>query len=1003
MASAGKAAWCIPYPSRGQGGIRTILQNATRLQARGWQCDLYVSPNSTDVVNPPSIIKAVKEWYGFNPDGVYPAVEPRDSYDAVIATAWNTAEFASYMCSTAASKTAKGFYFVQDLEQWFYPEGGDTSVRVERTYDLGLQPITIGRWLSKRMSQRTGLVVPYCDFGVNGEIYHRIEGTSREHAICAVCQPEKPRRMTETLLAAIRILTEVDPQLKVYLYGSNQAKLELLPMVTNLGIISLEECNALYNRCEAGLVLSSSNPSRIPFEMMSAGLPVVDLYRENNLYDMPDNAVALAEPTPDGIASAVLNVLEDSSRQAAMSKAGRLFAAGRTAHSESDAFCDAFEQVLAGGVNAEGSQGTVGTLFQSTSEPLRPQCVSIHDRMARTEMLQTCQQHMAVNISSCDLMLSMAEKAPKDASYLLAVWSKDNQSDLRWLPLEGNGDGTYRLDGLSFRRTRDQNAVRYFLQVLQQTAERGDVPIATFVMFLQSDAVNAQHSRELVFDAATVRMIFHEPQSERGELAQVHVVLGDTVSFGEPVQGLYISKEDGFIGSETHLTVQAYGSDGASERTLRESVELFMREGSKGWSVLFDQPTTAVKLIKSAGQEVLEDLSIKPFVSTDELLEYAYPSVCNARDGMVLVTAGYHPVDHLLGDAMGRRMSPVVVCTGKRADALVNACETLDVPYFFTSDLGTPEEDPCDSRRSSYKLLSWLYARGYSNALINTTFEKGFSGLCKEVGMRVVFKPSLDANQITGNIRLFGEQPESVRSAAMFADKIIFITNAEKDCVHEYVHGISGNVVTMEDLRPYEMFNGLEECIPPQRAQELLADQKRPSESDQAKAASDTADMRMLTPSFCKTIPRKKANAVITTVLGDNVNQELDTYLLDALKRSYDKVIVWPYGAHDYRLCLDRVADPTEYRILSPTLEALDEALAQADIEYVGLRPDVGIRALCKGCRSLIITADKHARSMADTYNLPHLERNEIVKKLERTIRRPIVTRVKVPADNRGR
>ena len=73
----------------------------------------------------------------------------------------------------------------------------------------------------------------------------------------------------------------------------------------NLNIIPITKCNELYNKCKVGVCMSASNPSRIPFEMMAAGLPVVELYKENNIYDMPDEGVLLARPTPEAIASAI--------------------------------------------------------------------------------------------------------------------------------------------------------------------------------------------------------------------------------------------------------------------------------------------------------------------------------------------------------------------------------------------------------------------------------------------------------------------------------------------------------------------------------------------------------------------------------------------------------------------------------------------------------------------------------------------------------------------------
>ncbi len=68
--------------------------------------------------------------------------------------------------------------------------------------------------------------------------------------------------------------------------------------------------------------MSASNPSRIPFEMMAAGLPVVELYRENNIYDLPDGGVLLSEPTPEAIASSIVYLLDNPDECRKMSEFG---------------------------------------------------------------------------------------------------------------------------------------------------------------------------------------------------------------------------------------------------------------------------------------------------------------------------------------------------------------------------------------------------------------------------------------------------------------------------------------------------------------------------------------------------------------------------------------------------------------------------------------------------------------------------------------------------------
>lgn len=97
--------------------------------------------------------------------------------------------------------------------------------------------------------------------------------------MCAIYQPEKGRRVAPLLVEAIRVALELDPSLTFYLYGSDAPVPISDHRVVSLGLISTDECRELYWRCKCGVSLSISNPSRIPFEMMACGLPVIDLYR----------------------------------------------------------------------------------------------------------------------------------------------------------------------------------------------------------------------------------------------------------------------------------------------------------------------------------------------------------------------------------------------------------------------------------------------------------------------------------------------------------------------------------------------------------------------------------------------------------------------------------------------------------------------------------------------------------------------------------------------------
>ena len=137
------------------------------------------------------------------------------------------------------------------------------------------------------------------------------------------------------------------PEVKIRLFGS-KTKGRVWFDHEHLGLLNLEACNAVYNRSSVGLCISSSNPSRIPFEMMAAGLPVVEIHRQNTLYDFPDSAMLLCEQTPESMAAGILSLLEKPKKMEAMSQAALRFMSKKPIDYGLDQFGKAVKALLKG-------------------------------------------------------------------------------------------------------------------------------------------------------------------------------------------------------------------------------------------------------------------------------------------------------------------------------------------------------------------------------------------------------------------------------------------------------------------------------------------------------------------------------------------------------------------------------------------------------------------------------------------------------------------------------
>lgn len=334
-----KVAWLLPVFLEGSGGHRTMFQNIQVLADNGYQCDVYVEDHG-QVRNSRELKKLVEKYFGEYECNLYLGFQHISTdYDAIFATAWFTAKIVRDM-PTAAKK----IYFIQDFEALFNPMG-DGYLMALSSYCYGLHPITIGHWLSYKMESEYESPSQCFKFCADKSIYKPLKKVNKESAICFVYQPDKPRRCSTIGIEALGIVKYLRPDVKIYLYGSKE-KGNVWFEHKNMGILPLDKCNELYNRCSVGLCISSSNPSRIPFEMMAAGLPVVDLYMENNLYDMPEGGVLLAHYTPESIAEALLKVLDNPDQQEAMSKCGINYMKDKGLQSGYAQFYDAVENLL---------------------------------------------------------------------------------------------------------------------------------------------------------------------------------------------------------------------------------------------------------------------------------------------------------------------------------------------------------------------------------------------------------------------------------------------------------------------------------------------------------------------------------------------------------------------------------------------------------------------------------------------------------------------------------
>jgi glycosyltransferase involved in cell wall biosynthesis len=80
----------------------------------------------------------------------------------------------------------------------------------------------------------------------------------------------------------------------------------------NRGILNAKELDELYNECAAGLVLSFTNMSLLPLELMASGcIPVLNDAEHTRMVPFADQ-LAYSDPSPNALAKALSDVVTDS-------------------------------------------------------------------------------------------------------------------------------------------------------------------------------------------------------------------------------------------------------------------------------------------------------------------------------------------------------------------------------------------------------------------------------------------------------------------------------------------------------------------------------------------------------------------------------------------------------------------------------------------------------------------------------------------------------------------
>lgn len=323
--------WIIPEVGEGSGGHTTIFRFVSNLEERGFHSRIYLfqsmNYNDNDTLKKfleekfPILDKRVEVFYD---------VKFIEFSHATLATSWETAYFVQRYNNTISK-----FYFVQDFEPYFFPQGSFYEF-AEKTYKFGLRGITAGEWLENKLRDEYHMQTESFGFSYEREVYRAVEKNEIKRRIFFYARPVTARRDFELGLLALNELCVRMPEVEVVFAGWDVREYVIPFKHENLGIISVEKLAECYTRCDMCLVISNTNLSLLPLEVMGAGSVAICTKGENSTWLVNEENSILVDYDPIEIANKIEYYYEHITELEEIRKKGMKFAASTSWQKEAD-------------------------------------------------------------------------------------------------------------------------------------------------------------------------------------------------------------------------------------------------------------------------------------------------------------------------------------------------------------------------------------------------------------------------------------------------------------------------------------------------------------------------------------------------------------------------------------------------------------------------------------------------------------------------------------------
>ncbi|WBM72085.1 glycosyltransferase family 4 protein [Buttiauxella sp. WJP83] len=314
--------WLIPDFGIGSGGHLNIFRFVQYLEKNGFKNNICLvgdhrhksTDKAKELINKHFFELKAEVFFGI--DDLPPA-------EFSFATGWTTAYYLN-----AFSKTKHKFYFVQDFEPYFYANGSEYSF-AEETYKLGFVGVCAGNWLANKLSADYGMKTFSLSFSYDRDLYSprpKTEVTNSKKRIFCYFRPPTIRRGLETALLALDIVGRRNPNVEFIFAGWDMDDYKFEHDFVNAGLLAVEELPEIYSNCDIALVLSFTNLSLLPLEIMACGCVVVSNEGDNVEWLLNKDNAVISSPAPMQLAENICKLLNEPNELLSLRQRGMDFA-----------------------------------------------------------------------------------------------------------------------------------------------------------------------------------------------------------------------------------------------------------------------------------------------------------------------------------------------------------------------------------------------------------------------------------------------------------------------------------------------------------------------------------------------------------------------------------------------------------------------------------------------------------------------------------------------------